>query len=184
MANQKRKSHRAGELDALFFDKLPQRAKEIFFEFLSSEFPYDGDKAFFVDVAEFYNEDCESPIEQIFYFAFQIICFIRNDMPYTHYANLLPQCEILANGNKYRADFYFDPSCEIDNYDKSFKLIIECDGHDFHERTKAQVIKGNQRDYDLKIAGYDVLHFSGSQIYNEPFKCAEEAYNYIVTKLK
>ena len=41
-----------------------------------------------------------------------------------------------------------------------------------------------KREYDLKMAGYEVLRFSGSQIYNEPFKCAEDTYNYIMKIIK
>ena len=62
-------------------------------------------------------------------------------------------------------------------------MVIECDGHDFHKLTKSRVSHDNQRDYDLKIAGYDVLHFSGSQIYSDPYKCAKEVYEYIKSKV-
>lgn len=57
--------------------------------------------------------------------------------------------------------------------------MIECDGHEFHEKTKEQVIYDNEREYKLKSAGYDVLHFSGSEIYNNPYECAEKTLNYI-----
>lgn len=61
------------------------------------------------------------------------------------------------------------------------KLVIECDGHNFHEKTKEQVIRNNERDYDLQLAGYKVLHFSGSQIYESPLSCANDIYNFIQT---
>jgi hypothetical protein len=32
------------------------------------------------------------------------------------------------------------------------------------------------------MAGYDVLHYSGSQIFNDPIKCANEIYDYITIK--
>lgn len=64
------------------------------------------------------------------------------------------------------------------------KLAIECDGHDFHEKTKAQVVKRNQRDMSLKKSGIDVIHFSGSQIYSDPFGCARELIDYIKLNLK
>jgi very-short-patch-repair endonuclease len=62
------------------------------------------------------------------------------------------------------------------------QLIIECDGHEFHKATKEQIKHDNERDYDLKMAGYDVLHYSGSQIFNDPIKCANEIYDYITIK--
>lgn len=183
MANKK--PHRPGELDALYFEKLPQRCKEIFFEFLSCEYDFDGDKAFFVDVGELYCEDCQSPIEQIFKLAYEITCFTKLKSS-ANILSIYPQAEIIANGHKYYADFLFDTDeCTFKNPEgiKPYKLVIECDGHEFHEKTKAQVKKANERDMDLKLADFDVLHFSGSQIYNEPFKCAEQTIAYILSKI-
>lgn len=183
---RKKRIHRPGELEASYFDRLPQRCKEIFFEFLSCEFPYDGNKAFFVDVGELYCEDCKSPIEQIFKLAFEIICFTKSARP-TDYLWLYPQAEINIGEKKYVVDFLFDTN-ECDFQDrgnhKPFKLVVECDGHEYHAKTKAQVKRDNQRDYDLKLAGYDILHFSGSQIFNEPFKCAEETIDYILARIE
>ena len=45
-------------------------------------------------------------------------------------------------------------------------VIIECDGHDFHEKTKEQVTKDKIRERFLVENGYKVLRFSGSEIYN------------------
>jgi len=183
------KKHRPGEIEAMYFDKLPQRCKEMIFEYLSCEFPYalDSDKAFYFDVCSMYNEDCKSPIEHMFYLAFDIMCFV-NHFDLLTYIVLYAQQDVYRNTKHYIADFVFDTDNigVEDIYDKinPFKLVIECDGHEFHEKTKAQVKKDNERDYDLKMAGYDVLHFSGSQIYNEPFRCANEALEYIVSKIQ
>ena len=48
-------------------------------------------------------------------------------------------------------------------------MVVECDGHDFHEKTRAQVARDNQRDQDLQELGYLVFRFSGSQIFAEPY---------------
>lgn len=182
-----RRKHRPGEMEALYFDKMPQRCKEMFFEFLSYGFPCDvSDKATFVDIYTLYNEECKSPIEQIFSLAFDIVYFSKNlDLKTNIY--LWPQVDIHINNKHYVADFYFDTD-EIGDIDAKekfnpLKLVIECDGHETHNSTKAQVAKDNRRDYDLKMAGYEVLHFSGSQIYNEPFKCAEETLDFIVSRI-
>ena len=99
---------------------------------------------------------------------------------------LYPQEKININGKTYFADFLIDPMrtgwVTYENND-IYRLVIECDGHDFHEKTKAQVEKRNQRDMDLKSAGYDVLHFSGSQIYKDPDKCAEDVFEYVIQKV-
>ncbi len=117
-----------------------------------------------------------TPIEQIFYLAWDIIQDRKDG-----YIYLNPQHEIQAGSHKYIADFCFEPSIQF--YEKytncSKRLVIECDGHDFHEKTKEQVKRDNGREYDLKMAGYDVLRFSGSEIYNTPYACAEKAINYI-----
>lgn len=55
---------------------------------------------------------------------------------------------------------------------------------EFHQKTKEQVQKDNEREYDLKMAGYEILRFSGTQIFNNPIKCAEDTYNYIIKKIK
>jgi len=54
------------------------------------------------------------------------------------------------------------------------KLIIECDGHDFHERSKEQARKDKKRDRFLQSLGIPVFRFSGSEIWNNVFKCAQE----------
>lgn len=175
------KKHRPGELDALYFDKLPQRCKEMFFQFLNQSDISATDKINCLQVLNFYCDDCESPIEQMLTFAFEIIAFCRGGLASGMY--LIPQYEIDTGKRLCRADFVFDTNeCEspYTHFEKPFKLVIECDGHDFHEKTKAQVKKDNERDMAIKMAGYDILHFSGSQIYNEPFKCAKSVIDYIL----
>ena len=168
------------------FKKLPPRCLEAFFEYLEEkceENPKENYYCFF-SIANIYDEECKSPIEQIFNFAYSVL-----RMRATKYIDLylIPQYEIKCNGKKYIADFVFDtqevcsPWLDIVN---DYKLVVECDGHDFHEKTKEQVIHDNERDYDLKSAGYDILHFSGSEIYNDPFKCAEKVLKYISKNVK
>ena len=183
--------YRKGEIDALQFNELPQRCKEIFFEYIGDCIDGitqkdDGGLLFPYIVGFWLPEEISSPIEKIFYFAFDIINFDREgaDNPGLFFD---PQVEIHANGKRYFADFVFDyygdgnPGYYLEPENK-LKLIVECDGHEFHEKTKEQVQHDNERDYDLKMAGYDVLHYSGSQIYNDPFKCAKEVYDYIAVK--
>jgi very-short-patch-repair endonuclease len=43
-------------------------------------------------------------------------------------------------------------------------IAIECDGHDFHERTKQQAARDRKRDRTLQALGYVVLRFTGSEI--------------------
>ena len=96
---------------------------------------------------------------------------------------LFSQKEIKANGKKYIVDFYFEEDEYVNKFNTDKKIIIECDGYEFHQKTKEQVQKDNEREYNLKMAGYEILRFSGTQIYNNPFKCAEDTYNYIIKRI-
>lgn len=110
-----------------------------------------------------------TPIEAIFDMAFQTYVLGGGEFEGKTFYFLEEQHEVLIREKRYVVDFFNEKS----------NLIIECDGHDFHQKTKEQVRKDNEREYDLKMAGYNILRFSGSQIYNRPFECAEKAYLYI-----
>ena len=50
-------------------------------------------------------------------------------------------------------------------------VVIECDGHDFHERTKEQAQKDKERDRVLQSLGFNVLRFTGSEIWRDALGC-------------
>jgi very-short-patch-repair endonuclease len=60
------------------------------------------------------------------------------------------------------------------------KLIVECDGHDFHEKTKEQVRRDRSRDRQALMDGYDCFRFTGSEIWNDPWGCAEQITDWAV----
>ena len=60
---------------------------------------------------------------------------------------------------KYRADFVIRG---FENSEK--KYVIECDGHDFHEKTKEQAKYDKQRERFFVSQGYNILRFTGSEI--------------------
>lgn len=86
------------------------------------------------------------------------------------------QVEIL----EYRVDFLI----HVKRAHGEVKCVVECDGHEFHERTKEQAARDRKRDRDLQGAGYMVLRFTGSQIYREPFNCVGEAIIHIMDVLR
>lgn len=53
-------------------------------------------------------------------------------------------------------------------------VIVECDGHDFHERTKEQAARDRARDRTLQRLGYVILRFTGREIWTDPMRCADE----------
>lgn len=127
-----------------------------------------------------FYEEINSPIEQIFKTAFDLyIELLEKESIF-----LFSQMPIKINKKKYIADFYFEKDEYVNKFDTNKKIVIECDGHEFYQKTKEQVKRDNEREYNLKMAGYEVIRFSGSQIYNEPFKCAEDTYNYIMKSIK
>lgn len=66
----------------------------------------------------------------------------------------------------------------------SKQAIIECDGHEFHERTKEQASRDRERDRNLQLQGLPVLRFTGSDIWQDVFRCAEEVLNFLRKKIQ
>ena len=78
--------------------------------------------------------------------------------------SLFPQCWL--------ADWPVD--FVLVDHDSRRALVIECDGHDFHERTKEQAAKDRSRDRALQQLGCTVFRFTGSELYRDPFRKAME----------
>jgi len=56
----------------------------------------------------------------------------------------------------------------------SQQLVIECDGHDYHERTKEHARRDRERDRRLQEFGFLVFRFTGQEIWEDVFKCARQ----------
>jgi very-short-patch-repair endonuclease len=66
--------------------------------------------------------------------------------------------------------------------ERYLKIITECvemDGHDFHEKTKEQVAYDKERDRAIKLAGYEIIHFSGSEIYKNPSRVIAKIFQFM-----
>jgi len=63
--------------------------------------------------------------------------------------------------------------------DESIYLIVECDGHDYHERTKEQAKRDREKDRVLQSIGYPIFRFTGSEIYNDVFSCCKQCLKYL-----
>ena len=72
----------------------------------------------------------------------------------------------------------------LNKYSNSLNLVIECDGHDFHQKTKEQVEYDNQRQRDLQNEGIEIIRFSGSEIWKDVRKCVNEIQDIILSKCK
>ena len=128
---------------------------------------------FIRDIMSFIGK-CESPIEKMF--AAELFYYYWGSWAHIEHwsksiLNIAVQKEIVCENHNYRVDFYLE-------YTKGEgkKIIIECDGHEFHEKTKEQAAKDKKRDRDFVKNGYTVLHFTGSEIYKDAFKCVDEVF--------
>lgn len=182
---ERRKNYLSHELDIFF--KLPRKIQELlWFDLRDGEMS----KQLFNVAYNFETyEQCESPIEIIFaYYWDKYFLEKRYDKQEDVY--FIPQETITTDNNKnYRVDFWIEyyrleGNTAEESKEYCCEVIIECDGHDFHEKTKGQVKKRNERDYDLKMSGYDVIHFSGSEIYNNPEECVEKVVEYLKKNAK
>lgn len=80
-----------------------------------------------------------------------------------------------ANVGAYRADFLL--ICRY--YGVTHLFVIECDGHEHHERTKEQASRDKSRDRWFTSRGFKMLRFTGSEIWRDPAACFEEIANAI-----
>ncbi len=146
----------------------------------------------FLDEQELMPSELESPIEEVFYLAlvmavrfgeveYQAVLTATDDR---HFAALMGddrnrQCLIVQCQKQlenWRPDFviqYYDYGWPA-RPERWARLIVECDGHDFHERTKQQAARDRRRDRMSQFEGTPVLRFTGSEIWRDPWACAME----------
>lgn len=126
---------------------------------------------------------CESPIEQLLALELEWIGLknINSYNPFVDVIEIEKQKEITCENKKYRVDFFI-PVLYLNQ--ENIGVIVECDGHEFHQKTKEQVEKDNNRTRDLQKAGYEVIRFSGTEIWHRPYRCAMEVKNIILSKCK
>jgi very-short-patch-repair endonuclease len=105
-----------------------------------------------------------SPIEKLIVDALE-----RSAWP-SNYAYL--SCQFRMLPSRYVVDLFFYETFSSGFFTKG--IVVECDGHDFHEKTKEQVRRDKARDRWLQIQGYPVMRFSGSEIYRDSEACCKE----------
>jgi|GEM_PF-2799884 len=113
--------------------------------------------------AAYAQDKTESPIETILYLhLFQ--CAKTYKLQTGKDIIINPQYQI----GKYRVDFMIEWNEK--------KIVIECDGHEFHEKTKEQVSRDKKRDRFITMQGYKLLRFSGSEICNNIHEVLDDIY--------
>lgn len=108
---------------------------------------------------------CQSPIEMLMLiglYRYMILSFPRVSI--VEIINQYPE-------GPYRIDLALGVFYEGNKY----KLAIECDGHNYHEKTEVQARHNKKRDRYLQSKGWFVARFTGKEIVENPKKCAEQA---------
>ena len=115
---------------------------------------------------------CESPIEQIIA---SVLPFCNDGykeigyswLPEPEFGSVIYSQEEIGG---YRLDFLI--KCFCNGFVRM--VAVECDGHDYHDRTKEQAARDKARDRKLASLGITVLRFTGSEIYRRPYQIQEE----------
>jgi hypothetical protein len=102
-------------------------------------------------------ERCESPLEIAF-----LVGFLSGTASAGYIRNMEAQYPI----DTYRVDFAI-----VDR-----KLVLEVDGHSFHEKTPQQAARDRERDRNLYQKGWTVLRFHRLEIEQSLDKCIEQVY--------
>jgi very-short-patch-repair endonuclease len=144
------------------------------------------------------QDRCESPIERLMLAAFlarplENCEFIRGDLwsadrllvycwsgSTDWVGSIHPQVEL----GDYRVDFYLQ-AFVVDNWEgpsakisgRWLQLVIECDGHNYHERTKEQARRDKRRDRWFQTHGISVLRFTRSKIWADPLGCVDQVHD-------
>jgi hypothetical protein len=137
------------------------------------------------------EREITSPIEHLFFIACYVLCA-------AHQREINPDPHITDNGKfDYPPCFFVEPQVVIGSYRVDFVItenikpspyrktpapihapvIVELDGHAFHDKNKEQRAREKARDRFLIKTGYKILHFTGSEVNADPFKVAFEAFS-------
>jgi len=124
------------------------------------------------------NRRFESPMEAVFaiWWTFSTGLVFREPK---YALRAIEQREVTAGKELFRVDFQVvprDPLMLVAGIRLGcpMKIAVELDGHDFHERTKEQVMHRNHRDRRLQADGWVVMHMSGSELLKRPIPCVLE----------
>ena len=63
-------------------------------------------------------------------------------------------------------------------------IVVEVDGHDYHERTPIQAQRDRSRDRYLAKNGTTVLRFTGREVWQDAQRCAWEVWGFTGTRFR
>lgn len=149
-------------------------------------------------MSDFKDEGCgtgpiDSPIERMLYAALVTLRQVEHlsegepekigSFVFSLGLHISPQYKI---GN-YIADFLVSYSHDIYSLDREktifslgSELVVECDGHEWHERDEKERRYEKARDRFMQSKGYKVFRFTGKEITDDPFNAASEIFKEVV----
>lgn len=148
------------------FDAMPRRCKELLFDIMfSTDDVQILKKGIVEDIFGLYFFDfssCDNDCEKIFNFAYDIVWSNFRKKLGTFMLEYHPVIDI--DNKKIFFNFMFKPT-----EDNKKTLLIDCNGYDYF-KSKGKKPDAKQDD-KIRKAGYEIIHFSESEIYNNPILC-------------
>lgn len=83
-----------------------------------------------------------------------------------------------AQVGRYRFDFLLEIISR--RLRSSGSLVVECDGHEFHERTKDQAMRDRSRDRHIQECGAHIFRFTGREIHQDADRCASDCIDFLL----
>lgn len=131
-----------------------------------------------------------SPIERMFWAAFHARTALAGDVFKSDTVTFSDGCpsdiyhlETQKQFGRFRVDFYITytvyGSPWVPDDGLSTSVCVECDGHDYHERTKEQAAKDRARDRYFTLKGIPFMRFTGSEIWKDAFGCVEQVREFL-----
>ncbi len=112
-----------------------------------------------------------SPIEQLF-----VMEWHYQQVEQRYGVQLQPQKQVSTDAGNFNIDFV------VKRHGSGLlPLAIELDGHEFHEKTKAQASWDRKRERSIVRSGYLVVRFTGHEIMRDVEKCVKEVSELIDT---
>ncbi len=154
------------------------------------------------DMAALSRNRCQSEVEELFLMAVMAVGAIRHhEIVYPWpYKNLGPRCCASPSRRVFPETLFICPQHVVGRMHVDFlltfafetyeptpagergerlwsevRLVVECDGHDFHEKTKEQARKDKKRDRELQKLGFRLFRYTGSEVWADPIAVATEA---------
>ena len=75
------------------------------------------------------------------------------------------------------------PDFTISRQGSQAKFVLECDGYNFHRRTKEEFENELKRERELVLQGFTVVRYSATELFEDPWHCAFEVVDAISSSI-